>query len=659
MAKLTLSDVNLNNFTETANTINENMALIETAMENTLSRNGTTPNQMGAALDMNSNRILNLPAPLTANEPLRLADVDSASIASQVAAAESAALAAQAAQTIVEAAVTDVTKLVGSSTSSVTIGTGTKTFTTQANKFFSPGTWLVISSDAAPTTNQMTGIVSSYTGTSLSVLVSAGGTRGSGTYADWTIRVSGTPGATGAAGTNGSDGADGVDGVDGADGATGPAGADAFTGLDYLFQSGVQSSAALGSISFNVSPVAVGVATMYIHETGNNSADYTSTIDAFDISTSSGSKGILYIYVPGDPNKNIVASITGTVVDNGSFWAVPLSILTASGTIVNGERLSVVFSPAGNTGSGAGDVLGPPSSTNNGYAKFDGTTGKVLKNSAATIPLVDLNINGGTAESGLVDADRMIFYDTSAAANRNILFSQVKDLINFRLIRSPQIFTSGSSTWTKPAGCKLARFILVGGGGAGGGPAATDGVSATGSVGGGGGAGRVVETWRDVSTDHSSASVSVGTGGTGTAGATGGNGNTTSVVFTTPAFTISASGGTGATALVQGTSQTTVSGGSGTNAISGETFALFNTGGGSGIRLANNTGQAGDGGSTAFGTGGLGARLNGNSSLDGSDGAGFGAGGGGGINGGGSTSVKAASAGGDGTGGLVIIFEYA
>lgn len=58
MAKLTLTDISSGYALTT--TVNANNALIETALENTLSRDGTTPNTMGAALDMNSNKINNL-----------------------------------------------------------------------------------------------------------------------------------------------------------------------------------------------------------------------------------------------------------------------------------------------------------------------------------------------------------------------------------------------------------------------------------------------------------------------------------------------------------------------------------------------------------------------------------------------------------------------
>lgn len=78
MAKLTLSDLSsLSNANTAIVTINANSALIEGALENTLSRDGTSPNQMTANLDMNSHRILNLPSPVSSLEPLRLTDLDS------------------------------------------------------------------------------------------------------------------------------------------------------------------------------------------------------------------------------------------------------------------------------------------------------------------------------------------------------------------------------------------------------------------------------------------------------------------------------------------------------------------------------------------------------------------------------------------------------
>lgn len=76
MAKITLANVaSFQNDTSAVSTVNNNMALITTAMDNTLSRDGTSPNTMNANLDMNSNQILNLPAPVSGNSPARIVDV--------------------------------------------------------------------------------------------------------------------------------------------------------------------------------------------------------------------------------------------------------------------------------------------------------------------------------------------------------------------------------------------------------------------------------------------------------------------------------------------------------------------------------------------------------------------------------------------------------
>jgi hypothetical protein len=60
--------------------INDNFSSLQTVIEKLLSRDGTSPNTMTDDLDMNSKRIVNLPAPLNNTEPLRLQDWLSASV---------------------------------------------------------------------------------------------------------------------------------------------------------------------------------------------------------------------------------------------------------------------------------------------------------------------------------------------------------------------------------------------------------------------------------------------------------------------------------------------------------------------------------------------------------------------------------------------------
>ena len=80
MTKVTLNDVQTG-YNSTATT-NSNYAIIEKAFDNTLSRDGTSPNQMEAVLDMNTNRIINLAAPANPNDAVRLQDLSVSVVAS-------------------------------------------------------------------------------------------------------------------------------------------------------------------------------------------------------------------------------------------------------------------------------------------------------------------------------------------------------------------------------------------------------------------------------------------------------------------------------------------------------------------------------------------------------------------------------------------------
>lgn len=73
MSKLSLS--NLASGFRSSNKLNENFQAIRDAFDNTVSRDGSTPNQMLAPLDMNSQRIINLAAPVNLNDAARLQDI--------------------------------------------------------------------------------------------------------------------------------------------------------------------------------------------------------------------------------------------------------------------------------------------------------------------------------------------------------------------------------------------------------------------------------------------------------------------------------------------------------------------------------------------------------------------------------------------------------
>ena len=113
------------------------------------------------------------------------------------------------------------------SATSLAIGAGSASFTTQTGLAYTAGARARASS-AAPGSNYIEGLVTSYSGSSLVINVDT--TGGAGVHADWDINLAGNVGATGASGPPGPTGATGAQGAtgpagpQGTAGATGPAG---------------------------------------------------------------------------------------------------------------------------------------------------------------------------------------------------------------------------------------------------------------------------------------------------------------------------------------------------------------------------------------------------------------------------------------------------
>lgn len=122
--------------------------------------------------------------------------VGAASASAAAAQASEAAAAASATSAASSAATASAAAYFGTSITSVAVGTGSKSFTTQTGKNFQVGGFLLISS-SADGANYMHGQVTSYdigTGALVMNIIDVGG---SGTHTDWNIYVSGTRGADG------------------------------------------------------------------------------------------------------------------------------------------------------------------------------------------------------------------------------------------------------------------------------------------------------------------------------------------------------------------------------------------------------------------------------------------------------------------------------
>lgn len=76
--------------------------------------------------------------------------------------------------------------ITATSTTSLTVGTGSKSLTIGADKGFIPGMEIVVAYTTTPT-NRMTGTVTSYNATTGALVVNVTSVQGSGTYAAWSI----------------------------------------------------------------------------------------------------------------------------------------------------------------------------------------------------------------------------------------------------------------------------------------------------------------------------------------------------------------------------------------------------------------------------------------------------------------------------------------
>src|SRR5690348_8691018 len=75
----------------------------------------------------------------------------------------------------------------------------------------------------------------------------------------------------------------------------------------------------------------------------------------------------------------------------------------ANGTVLTADSTQALGVKWG-TVSGTGDVVGPASATDNAIARFDGITGKLIQNSAATIADTSGDITAGTYNGNTIGA---------------------------------------------------------------------------------------------------------------------------------------------------------------------------------------------------------------------------------------------------------------
>lgn len=251
------------------------------------------------------------------------------------------------------------------STTSLAVGTGSKTFTTQSGKDIASGSYVLVVSDANPTDNFMFGKVVSYTATTLIASMSTSG--GSGTLTDWTITAASPTGPTGSTGATGATGAS--------------------VGFIQSYSVTVTDSVPV-TASFQLNTTTIAAATAAYLSTFDSSGNLVSgTIDLWDDSTNT-TKGLLQLTKIGSPGQWANFKVTGSVTATAGYSKLTLTSGTASTTTFTlADQFAIAFTPAGDKGSdgaGVGTVTGATSSTHGGLVIYSGTSGQLVQSTTIT-----------------------------------------------------------------------------------------------------------------------------------------------------------------------------------------------------------------------------------------------------------------------------------
>jgi hypothetical protein len=159
----------------------------------------------------------------------------------------------------------------------------------------------------------------------------------------------------------------------------------ASAGVQFTYSSTTtDSDPGSGVFRFNNATIA-SVTAGYFDNLDVDGATASTWLDTFDDSTTTTSKGTLLARGIDSPDAWAIFTVTGSVTDGTGYRKLTLTYVASGGTFTGGEVFAFNFSRTGDKGAdgaGAGDVVGPASSTNNSLARFDGTTGKLLKDGA-------------------------------------------------------------------------------------------------------------------------------------------------------------------------------------------------------------------------------------------------------------------------------------
>jgi hypothetical protein len=265
------------------------------------------------------------------------------------------------------------------SASSVAIGTGAKSFTVSASKSFVGGMFLMIADTAAPSTNWMYGQVTSYSGTSLVMNITAIG--GSGTKTAWTISQS----------------------------ATGILGGGVVAGLAANSFTGGQTLASGAAIEHSISTVASST-TPNIWTATSNVINYTGTTTATGFATAPQAGVSRKLILAGAANFTAGANMLIDGVDSGQSFVgaagdeVEVTAVTTTQFRLrtrkyNASPLALTYAPVATTSGTSWAFNNIPS-----WARKITVNVVGFSTNGTSVPIVQIGDSGGLETSGYTGA---------------------------------------------------------------------------------------------------------------------------------------------------------------------------------------------------------------------------------------------------------------
>lgn len=354
MAKLTLNDLaNLQSETTAVNTINNNNTATETALENTLSRDGTSPNSMGADIDMDGHTLLNIDGldmnntiitgladPVDDTDAVPLAFIgDAPTFAANAAASAAAALISE------NNAATSETNADASEAAAASSASSASTSATNASNSASSA-----STSASNASTSETNAANSASSASTSATTATTQATNAATSAS-----SASTSATNAANSATSASTSATNASNSATAAANSAASATKNGLNYNFSTTTtMADPSAGNIRLNNATLASATAMAISANTSDSgNPSIRSFINTWDDSTTTSLRGTLRIVKASAPENFAIYNVTGATTDNTTWLQITLTHVSSSGSLSNTDAVFILFTRTGDAGSGS------------------------------------------------------------------------------------------------------------------------------------------------------------------------------------------------------------------------------------------------------------------------------------------------------------------